>query len=196
MREVIVSEFVTVDGVIQSPGYPDEDPSGGFDSGGWQQEYFDEQLGRAVMSGLTAAGGLLLGRRTYEIFAAFWPTAPADDPVGPTMNRLQKYVVSTSLTEPLSWENSHVLRGDLGKNVAELKGQDGGDLFVIGSGELVQALMEEDLVDRYALMIHPLVIGRGKRLFRDGNPKTPLRLVDSSTTSNGVIIATYVPGGR
>ena len=196
MRQVIVSEFVTLDGVIQSPGYPDEDPSGGFEAGGWQQQYSDDALGQAVMSGLTAAGGLLLGRRTYDIFAAFWPTAPADDPVAPIVTSLPKYVASTTLTEPLPWENSHVLQGDLAKEVAELKGHDGGDLLVIGSGKLVQTLIELDLVDRYGLMIHPLVIGRGKRLFRDGNPKTPLRLVDNMTTSTGVIIATYEPGGR
>jgi dihydrofolate reductase len=196
MRKLIVSEFITLDGVLQSPGYPDEDPSGGFEAGGWQQRYFDDVLGRAAIEGLAASGGLLLGRRTYEIFAGFWPTAPADDPLAKIINGLPKYVVSTTLQEPLPWANSQVLRGDVAQAVGELKGQDGGDLRVLGSGELVQTLMEQDLVDVYALMIHPLVVGGGKRLFRDGNPGTSLRLVESTTTSTGVLIVSYVPAFR
>ena len=196
MRKLIVSEFITLDGVLQSPGYPDEDPSGGFEAGGWQQRYFDDVLGRAAIEGLAASGGLLLGRRTYEIFAGFWPTAPADDPLAKIINGLPKYVVSTTLQEPLPWANSQVLRGDVAQAVGELKGQDGGDLRVLGSGELVQTLMEQDLVDVYALMIHPLVVGGGKRLFRDGNPGTSLRLVESTTTSTGVLIVCYVPADR
>jgi dihydrofolate reductase len=145
---------------------------------------------------LAASGGLLLGRRTYEIFAGFWPTAPADDPLAKIINGLPKYVVSTTLQEPLPWANSQVLRGDVAQAVGELKGQDGGDLRVLGSGELVQTLMEQDLVDVYALMIHPLVVGGGKRLFRDGNPGTSLRLVESTTTSTGVLIVCYVPADR
>lgn len=139
---------------------------------------------------------MLLGRRTYEIFAGFWPTAPADDPLAKIINGLPKYVVSTTLQEPLPWANSQVLRGDVAQAVGELKGQDGGDLRVLGSGELVQTLMEQDLVDVYALMIHPLVVGGGKRLFRDGNPGTSLRLVESTTTSTGVLIVSYVPADR
>lgn len=193
MRNVIVSEFITLDGVMQSPGLVDEDPSGGFQLGGWQQPYFDDVFGETVMEGLTGSGGLLLGRRTYEIFAGFWPTAPTDDPVASIMNGLPKYVASTTLGEPLTWANSNLLRGDIAKAVAELKEQDGRDLRVIGSGELVQTLMRHALVDEYALMIHPLITGAGKRLFRDGNPKTALQLVDSVTTTTGVLIATYVP---
>ena len=196
MRKLIVSEFITLDGVLQSPGYPDEDPSGGFEAGGWQQRYFDDVLGRAAIEGLAASGGLLLGRRTYEIFGGFWPTAPADDPLAKIINGLPKYVVSTTLQEPLPWANSQVLRGDVAQAVGELKGQDGGDLRVLGSGELVQTLMEQDLVDVYALMIHPLVVGGGRRLFRDGNPGTSLRLVESTTTSTGVLIVSYVPADR
>jgi dihydrofolate reductase len=196
MRKLIVSEFITLDGVIQSPGYPDEDPSGGFEAGGWQQRYFDDVFGRAVIEGLAASGSLLLGRRTYEIFAGFWPKAPADDPFAKIINGLPKYVVSTTLKEPLPWANSHLLQSDVAQAVGELKGQDGKDLRVIGSGELVQTLMEHDLVDEYALMIHPLVVGGGKRLFRDGNPETSLRLVESTTTSTGVLIVSYVPADR
>ena len=196
MRRLIVSEFITLDGVIQSPGYPDEDRSGDFEAGGWQPPYFDEEFGRAMMGGLTECGGLVLGRRTYEIFAGFWPSAPADDPVAPIMNGLPKYVVTTTLHEPLPWENTHVIDGNVAKEIGELKAQDGKDLMVIGSGELAQTLMEEDLVDAYALMIHPLVVGGGKRLFHDGNPRKALRLADSTTTSTGVLIASYVPADR
>src|SRR5918994_6503289 len=195
MRKLIVSEFITLDGVSQSPGYPDEDPSGGFEAGGWQQRYFDDVFGRAVIEGLAASGGLLLGRKTYEIFAGHWPKQPADDPFAKIINGLPKYVVSTMLTEP-PWENSHLLQSDVSQAVGELKAQEGKDLRVLGSGELVQTLMEQDLVDEYALMIHPLVVGGGKRLFRDGNPRTSLRLVERTTTSTGVLIVSYVPAGR
>jgi dihydrofolate reductase len=196
MRRVIVSEFVTLDGVIQSPGYPDEDPSGGFEAGGWMQQYFDDVFGKAMLDGLTSCGGLLLGRRTFDIFAAHWPNAPADDPVAPIMNGLQKHVVSTTLDEPLPWTNSHLVRGDVAQGVADLKAQDGGDLRVLGSGKLVQALIEHELVDEYALMIHPLVIGRGKRLFPDGSPQRPFRLLESASTTTGVLITSYVPADR
>lgn len=196
MRKVIVSEFVTLDGVIQSPGYPDEDPSGGFEAGGWQQPYFDDVFGKALIDGLTSCGGLLLGRRTYDIFAAHWPNTPADDPVAPIMNGLQKYVVSRTLDDPPLWTNSHLVRGDVAEAVADLKARDGGDLRVIGSGQLVQSLIEHELVDEYALMIHPLVIGRGKRLFPDGSPPTPLRLLESTSTTTGVLITSYAPADR
>lgn len=196
MRNVIVSEFVTLDGVIQSPGYPDEDPSGGFEAGGWIQPYFDDVLGKALIDGFTSCGGLLLGRRTYDIFAAHWPNAPADDPMAPIMNDLQKYVVSTTLEEPLPWTNSHLVRGDVAAGVADLKAQEGRDLRVLGSAKLVQSLIEHELVDEYALMIHPLVIGRGKRLFPDGSPQTPLRLLDSASTTTGVLIASYAQTDR
>src|SRR5215213_9518342 len=169
MRKLIVSEFITLDGVIQSPGYPDEDPSGGFEAGGWQQRYFDDAFGRALIDGLAASGGLLLGRKTYEIFAGHWPKQPADDPLAPIINGLPKNVASTTLQEPLPWENSHLLQGDVAQAVGELKGQDGKDL---------------------------LVVGGGKRLFRDGNPGTSLRLVESTTTSTGVLIVSYIPADR
>jgi dihydrofolate reductase len=196
MGRLIVSEFVTLDGVIQSPGYPDEDPSGGFDAGGWQPQYFDDEGGRAVMGRLSESGGLVLGRRTYEIFAGYWPNASADDPMAAIINGLPKYAVSTTLREPLPWSNSHVIQGNVAKEIEELKAQDGKDLIVIGSGELVQTLMDEDLVDEFALMIHPLVIGGGKRLFRDGTPAKKLRLTNTTTTSTGVMIASYVPADR
>jgi len=190
MRKLIVSEFVTLDGVMQAPGGPDEDRSGGFDAGGWQMSYFDDVFGKIVLEGLSDTD-FLLGRRTYDIFAEYWPKAPADDPVAPLMNDAQKYVVSTTLQEPLTWERSHLLRDTA--EIGELKAQGDKELRVIGSGELVQSLMDKDLVDEYVLMIHPLVVGGGKRLFRDGNPRTSLRLVDITPTGSGVVIAAYAP---
>jgi dihydrofolate reductase len=192
MGKVVVSEFLTLDGVMQAPGKSDEDTRGGFEHGGWQLPLFDDALGRFVMGGIQSAGGLLLGRRTYEIFAGHWPNQPADDPLAPTLNALQKYVASTTLHEPLEWENSTLL-GDVANDVAKLKEEPGGDLLVIGSGELVKSLIEHDLVDEYRIMIHPLILGSGRRLFPDGIMRVPLRLVESETSSTGVLILTYRP---
>ncbi len=193
MRKLIVSEFLTLDGVMQAPGDPNEDRSGGFDQGGWQLAYFDDIFGDFVMGGFATAGGFLLGRLTYENFAAFWPNQPADDPVAGPMNAMQKYVVSSSLSEPLAWQNSTLIRTDVADAVRKLKAQDGKDLLVIGSGELVQSLIRDNLVDEYQLMVHPLVLGSGKRLFRDDLPPVKLRLVDSKPTGKGVLLLTYVP---
>jgi dihydrofolate reductase len=193
MRKVIVSEFLTLDGVMQAPGLPDEDRSGGFAHGGWQVALMDEEAGSVITEGLAATGGLLLGRVTYEIFAGFWPNAPADDPIALTINTFPKYVVSTTLKEPLPWNNSHLIKGDVAGQIAQLKEGPGKDLRVIGSGQLVQTLMEHDLVDQYDLMIYGLVLGSGKRLFREGIPTTPLRLVDSQTSKTGVLIVSYEP---
>ena len=191
MSRVIVSEFLSLDGVMQAPGDPDEDRSGGFEHGGWQLSRFDEVIGEFVMSGLQSGGGLLLGRRTYDIFAAYWPNQPADDPIARPINAMPKYVASRTLQEPLPWENCHIV--DVPSGVAKLKEQPGGDLRVIGSGDLVKSLVEHDLVDRYDLMVYPLLLGGGKRLFPDGKMKVPLRLVDSKTTPNGVVILQYEP---
>lgn len=193
MRKVIVSEFLTLDGVMQGPGGPEEDRRGGFEHGGWQMPYFDEVGGSAVSEGFDAAGGLVLGRKTYEIFAAYWPNQPADDPFAGTMNSLPKFVASTTLEEPLTWENSTLLKGDVAKEVAKLKEQPGGDLLVIGSGDFVQTLMRNGLVDEYQLMVHPIVLGSGARLFREESPKTALRLADTKTTGTGVLLLTYEP---
>jgi dihydrofolate reductase len=193
---LIVSEFLSLDGVMQAPGDTDEDRSEGFEHGGWQMPYFDEAAGRAISEGMTTAGGFLLGRRTYELFAGFWPSQPDDDPIAATLNSLPKYVASTTLQESLEWRNATLLKGDVAEAVATLKRQPGKDLHVIGSGELTQTLMRHDLVDEYRLMLHPLVLGNGKRLFRDGNPRTALRLVDSTTSSTGVLILTYRPAGE
>jgi dihydrofolate reductase len=193
MPRIVVSEFVTLDGVMQAPGGPDEDTSGGFTRGGWQMPYFDDIFSSTLMDAFAATDGLLLGRRTYDIFAAWWPEQSADDPLAATMNGLQKYVVSTTLNEPLAWENSRLIKTDLADEVSMLKRGSGKDILVIGSGELVQSLIKLDLVDAYRLMIHPLVLGTGKRLFRDGTTPTNLRLVESKPTGTGVLILDYVP---
>ena len=193
MRKLIASEFLTLDGVMQAPGQPGEDRSGGFDHGGWQLPYFDAVFGGALMASLAAAGGFLLGRRTYEIFAGHWPHQPAEDPLARTFNSLPKYVVSSTLREPLAWENSTLIKGDVAAEIANLKSREGKEIQVIGSGEVVQLLDQHGLVDEYRLMLHPLVLGKGKRLFREGSPMFRLRLVDSKPTTTGVLILTYVP---
>ena len=193
MPKIIVSEFVTLDGVMQAPGDPNEDRDGGFDQGGWQLSYFDDIFGNVLTEAFEQTGGMLLGRKTYEIFARHWPKQPADDPFAGTMNGLKKYVVSKTLREPLEWENSTLIKGDVGREIAKLKEGSGKDISVIGSGELVQTLVREDLVDEYRLMIHPLVIGKGKRLFREGLTPKRLRLTDTKPTTTGVLILSYEP---
>jgi dihydrofolate reductase len=194
MRKVIADEWMTLDGVIQAPGQQDEDRTGGFQHGGWHVGYFDDIAQRWVVESVVKAGGFLLGRRTYEIFAAHWPNASEEEQVlAEPLNTKAKYVVSRTLTEPLEWQNSTVLQGDVAEAVAALKQEGGEDLHVIGSSELVQTLFEHDLVDEFRVMIDPVVVGGGKRLFRDDGALRPLRLVDSQVTTTGVIIATYAP---
>jgi dihydrofolate reductase len=186
MSRVSVVNHVTLDGVMQAPGRPDEDTRGGFDHGGWAVPYFDEVLGRAMGERMTSDGAMLLGRRTYEDFAGFWPKQ-TDNPFTPVLNQRRKYVASTTLAEPLPWENSTLLSGDVGAAVAALDT----DLTVLGSGELIRTLMERDLVDEFVLTIHPLVLGTGRRLFGDDGPPATLELVDATPTTTGVVIATY-----
>jgi dihydrofolate reductase len=194
MPRVIVNEFMSLDGVVQAPGGADEDASGGFGHGGWHLRYFDDLSQKRVLESIVEAGGFLLGRRTYEIFASYWPNAPEDEQVvAEPLNTKPKYVASTTLTEPLEWQSSTVLQGDVAEAVAALKQQDGGDLHVIGSSKLVQMLIEHDLVDEFRLMIDPVVLGGGKRIFRDEGLLRPLRLVDSEVTTTGAILATYAP---
>jgi dihydrofolate reductase len=192
MRKLTVSEFVSLDGVMQAPGGADEDTEGGFRDGGWQMGYFDDVAGERIGASMAQTGAFLLGRRTYEIFASYWPTQSDDDPFAKILNGLPKYVASTTLGEPLAWQNSTLLQGDVAKAVAELKEGEGGNIVVLGSGGLVQTLYENDLVDEYSLMIHPIVLGSGKKLFREV-PRKSLKLADSLTTSTGVVMATYVP---
>jgi dihydrofolate reductase len=194
MRKVIADEWMTLDGVIQAPGQADEDTSGGFQHGGWHVGYFDDLAQRWVVEGVVKAGGFLLGRRTYAIFAAHWPNASEEEQVlAEPLNTKPKYVASRTLTEPLAWQNSTVLQGDVAEAVAALKQEDGEDLHVVGSSQLVQTLFERDLVDEFRVMIDPVVVGGGKRLFRDDGALRPLRLLDSQVTTTGVIIATYAP---
>jgi dihydrofolate reductase len=194
MRKVIVNEFMSLDGVVQAPGGADEDPSGGFEHGGWHLGYFDELSQKWVLDSIVDAGAFLLGRRTWEIFAAYWPNAPEEEQViADPMNAKPKHVASTTLSDPLEWQNSTVLQGDLAEAVAALKQQDGADVHVIGSADLVQSLIERDLVDELRLMIDPLLLGGGKSIFRDDGARRPLRLVHSEVTTTGAILATYAP---
>jgi dihydrofolate reductase len=194
MRRVIVQAWTTVDGVAQAPGDPQEDTSGGFRHGGWSLPYFEEAAMKWVVDNLTAAGGLLLGRNTWEAFAGHWPNAPEEEQVlAEPMNMLPKYVATTTLSEPLTWQNSTVLRGDVAEAVAALKREDGGDLLVIGSIGLVHTLVAHGLVDEFRVMVDPLLVGGGKRLFPDDGERRPLRLVASQATGAGAIIATWAP---
>jgi dihydrofolate reductase len=192
MRNVIVQAWMSLDGVVQAPGLPDEDRSGGFEHGGWSVPYFDGTAQEWVTKNLSEAGGFLLGRRTYEILAAYWPTAPEDQRgLADPMNSLPKHVASSTLSEPLEWDNSSLLGGDVPAAVKELKAADGAPLYVIGSTQLVRTLLEHDLVDELRLMIDPIVLGSGKRIVEDVH--RALRLVESRTTDAGAILATYRP---
>jgi dihydrofolate reductase len=193
MRKVIANEFMSLDGVAQAPGGTDEDTSGGFAHGGWHMRYMEDELAQQwVLASIVEAGGFLLGRRTYEIFAAYWPNAPEEEQViAEPLNRKPKYVASTTRREPLEWQNSTLVEGEVAAAVAALKQEDGGDLHVIGSTELVRTLIEHDLVDEFRLMIDPVLLGGGKRIFRDDGLLRPLRLIDGQVTSTGALLATY-----
>ena len=193
MSKVVVFENLTLDGVMQAPGRPDEDRRGGFEHGGWAMRYADPEMGKVAGESMATTGALLFGRRTYEDFYAVWPNRTDDNPFTEVLNNTQKYVASTMLEEPLPWVNSTLLKGDATKAVATLKEQRGKDIVVLGSGELVKSLMRRNLVDVYVLQIHPLLLGAGRRLFTDDGSFTALRLVDTKTTTTGVMIATYQP---
>src|SRR5260370_35051909 len=187
MSKVVVFTNLTLDGVMQAPGRPDEDRRGGFEHGGWATPYAAmAQAGNSMAN----TGALLLGRRTYEDFYSVWPNR-TDNPYTAVLNNIQKYVASTTLEEPLPWRNSTLLKGDAAEAVARLKEEQGKDLLVMGSGELVQSLMRGNLVDLYVLLIHPLVLGSGRRLFPDGGAFAALRLVATQTTTTGAVIATH-----
>ena len=194
MSKIIVTNSVTLDGVMQAPGRTDEDTRGGFRYGGWAVPYNDEIMGRVMGEGMANTGPLLLGRRTYEDFASIWPNMPDDNPFAAVLNSTRKFVASRTLTEPLPWVNSTLLPGDAADSVAELKKQSEKDIVILGSGELIQSLMRRKLIDEFVLLIHPLVLGSGRRLFTDGGASAALRLVDTKNTSTGVIIATYRAG--
>lgn len=189
---IVVFNSVTLDGVMQAPGRPDEDRRGGFQHGGWALPYSDSVMGKVAGQSMANTGGLLFGRRTYEDFFSVWPNR-TDNPFTEVLNNTQKYVASRTLKEPLPWKNSTLLKGDAAEAVARLREGPGKDLVVLGSGELVRSLMRGNLVDEYVLLIHPLILGTGRRLFTDGASFAALRLVDSKTTTMGVVIATYQP---
>ena len=192
MSKVVVLTNLTLDGVMQGPARPDEDRRGGFEHGGWAAPYAAME---ATGNNFASAGALLFGRRTYENFYAVWPKQ-TNSPYTEFLNTIPKYVASTTLKEPLPWSNSTLLKGDAAQAVSQLKQQPGKDLLIMGSGELIQSLMRANLIDDYVLLIHPLVLGSGRRLFPDGGAAVTLRLVATSTTDKGVVIATYLPASQ
>jgi dihydrofolate reductase len=194
MGKLVAFESVTLDGVMQAPGRPDEDTRDGFEHGGWAAPYADHVTMGLAGEGSETTGAMLFGRRTYEDFAGFWPHQ-GDNPFTALLNATPKYVASTSLREPLPWENSIPLDGDVPGAVRRLKEELDGDLLVLGSGALVRSLVPEGLVDTFVLLIHPLVLGSGQRLFEHGLPRTPFELVDTKTSTTGVIIATLSSKG-
>ena len=194
MRKLIVSTFVTLDGVMQAPGGPEEDPEGGFAYGGWSVNYWDDQMGEVMGEAMSKPFDLLLGRKTYDIFAAFWPNA-SDDAGGKPLNDATKYVASRS-QPTLAWGPSVLIEGDAAEGVAALKNGNGPALQVHGSGNLIQTLLRHNLVDEFRLWVFPVVIGSGKRLFADGTIPAGLKLVDSKISTTGVVIGTYEPAGE
>lgn len=196
MAQLSITSFVTLDGVMQAPGGPNEDPSGGFELGGWSVPYGDEDFGRFMAEVFDRAGAFLLGRRTYEIFAGYWPkvTDPAD-PIASRLNSLPKYVVSTKL-EKADWAGTTVISGDLAKEVAAVKERTDGELQVHGSGALAHFLMAHDLIDTLNLLVFPVVLGTGRRLFANGAVPTAFRHTGARTTAAGVAIHTYELAGR
>ncbi|MEV5603238.1 dihydrofolate reductase family protein [Streptomyces sp. NPDC052299] len=195
MRKIIVTTFLTLDGVMQAPGGPDEDPESGFPHGGWQKPTFDEGVGEAIASWYEDTDAMLLGRKTYDIFASYWPTADPDNPFTDRMNSMHKYVASRTLSS-VDWQNSTLLEGDTATAVRRLKETEGRNINVVGSGDLAQTLMREDLVDEYRLTIHPVILGTGKRLFADGAIPTALEPVTVTGTKGGTLLAVYRPAGR
>lgn len=192
MGKLVINTQMSLDGVMQGPGGPDEDTSGGFQQGGWAMPYFDESMVEASSLGMASAGGLVLGRRTYDIFASYWPHQGDDVPFASFLNKVPKHVASRTLKEPLEWANAHLIQGDVAEGVRKLKEETAEDLVMLGSGDLAQTLMEHDLIDQYDLLIVPLVLGEGKRLFREGS-SLRLKLVDEKRSGTGVVMTTYVP---
>ena len=183
---------LTLDGVMQAPGRPDEDCRDGFEHGGWAMSYNDPEQAKAVGQSMANTGALLFGRRTYEDFYKVWPNRK-DNPFTPVLNNTQKYVASRTLEEPLPWQNSTLLSGSAEDTVAELRRQPGKDIVILGSGALVQSLLRKKLIDELMLTIHPIVLGPGRRLFPEDGAPTTLRLIDSRATSKGVVMVTYRP---
>lgn len=195
MRKLVVLSFITLDGVMQAPGGPEEDPTGGFKHGGWSVGYWDDFLGSVMGEQMSKPFDLLLGRRTYEIFAAHWPYVRGEDPFAARINKARKYVVSKTLSN-LDWSNSILIKGDVVQEIRKLKEQDGPELQVHGSGNFIQTLLRHDLVDEFRLKIYPVVLGKGKRLFAEGTIPAGFKLLDSKVSAKGVIVATYERAGE
>lgn len=195
MRKLIVLSFITLDGVMQAPGGPEEDPTGGFKYGGWSVGYWDDFLDGVMGEQMARPFDLLLGRKTYEIFVAYWPYVKSDDLTADKLNSAKKYVASTTLGK-LDWSNSTLLKGDIVQEVKKLKQQNGPELQVHGSGNLIQTLLKHDLIDEFRLKIFPVTLGTGKRLFGDGTIPAGMKLIDSKTSTTGVIVATYERAGK
>ena len=193
MRKLAVGTFLTLDGVMQAPGGPEEDPSGGFAHGGWSVNYWDDDMAQFMTERMSVPFDLVLGRRTYEIFAAHWPHASEEAGAKP-LNDAKKHVATRTL-KSLEWQNSYLIEGDVAEGVAALKQQDGPELQVHGSSNLIQTLLRNNLIDEFRLMIFPVVVGQGKRLFADGTIPSGLKVAESKTSSTGVVIGTYVPAG-
>ena len=195
MRKLTLTQFITLDGVVQSPGGPDEDPSGGFAKGGWLPPFADNPLFGEVMGNRFAkVGGFVLGRKIYEIFAAFWPNIGDEDPTAAKLNHLPKYVASKTLGSA-DWDHTTILGGDVVEAVTKLKDEDGDELQIHGSGRLAQTLMRHNLIDVYELLVFPVVLGEGKRLFETGIDHS-MRLADSRATDSGLVVLTYEPAGK
>ncbi len=195
MRKIITTTFVTLDGVMQAPGGPEEDTSNGFAYGGWSAKYWDGKMGKIMSEIMAGPFELLLGRRTYDIFAAYWPTAKTGLEVAKPFNATKKYVVSRS-SPKLSWKNSILVTGDVVGEIKKLKKQSGADLWVHGSGNLIQTLLANNLIDRMLIWTFPVNVGKGKRLFEDDTKAAAFKLLDSKVSTTGVIIATYEPAGK
>jgi dihydrofolate reductase len=194
MRKIVANTFVTLDGVMQAPGGPEEDPTGGFKYGGWSVNYWDEMMGKAIGERMAMPFDLLLGRKTYEIFAAHWPFVK-NDPAADKLNGARKYVVSRTLAKA-DWENSTIIKGDVVKEIVDLKKRDGPEIQVHGSGNLIQTLLKHGLIDEFRVWTFPLTIGGGKRLFDEGTIPAGLKLLDQVVSTTGVIIATYAESGK
>jgi dihydrofolate reductase len=190
MPNISATLSMSLDGVIQAPGRPDEDTRDGFARGGWAVPYNDDVMAQRMGEGMASSGAMLFGRRTYEDFHGYWPRQ-TDNPFTPYLNQVTKYVVSNTLSEPLPWQNSVLLSGDPAASVAGLKAEPGPDLAIVGSARLVGSLLSAKLIDRLVLLMHPLVLGQGRRLFDERGPGVDFELIDSLPTSKGVIIATY-----
>jgi dihydrofolate reductase len=196
MRKLIVLSFITLDGVMQAPGGPEEDPTGGFEHGGWVAGYFDDFLGEVMVRQMSNPFDLLLGRKTYEIFAAHWPYVKTeDDPIAAAINNAKKYVASRTLSV-LDWANSELITGDVAAAVKQLKEQDGPEIQVHGSGALIQTLLKNDLVDELWLKLFPVTLGRGKRLFAEGTIPGGFKLLENRTSPSGVVVAAYERAGE